>query len=683
MPLERRTLVEAHNPKVHAYDPDAFLSVGNGNFAFTVDCTGLQSFLHPREGKTPLCTMSWWGLHSYRGKENARYDLLTLKQYDCDGRKVGYMTDSTGQEELFNDLRVNPHRFNLGRIALKAKDTDEETFVTSLRQIDQCLDLYSGLITSSFVYRGEPVRVQTLCHPTQDQISLSVESPLIANGILSVVLHFPYASHTISGSDYTRDADHSSVLFSETQFAHTIKRSMDSTCYDVLIKACTQCDMKQTGRHSFELSSTNLVLQASILFKQSDDESSPTVDSFARTKSLSANHWARFWTEGAFIDFSLSTDPRSGELQRRMLLSRYLLAIQCSSETPPPETGLTCNSWYGKFHLEMHLLHAAHFALFSQAELLERSLHWYKHILGGAYERAKSQGYKGARWPKMTDPSGNDSPSSIGTLLCWQQPHPIFYASLLRKTHPRSTLLKEWIEVIEATAAFMVDYLQYDEGRDCYVLGPPVIPVQENHRPEQTLNPTFELSYWRWALQEAVCLLKEAGRSVAEHWLAVLDKIAPLSHDGNAYLAQQHCPDTYGAYAYDHPSLLFSLGLLDGRDVDRNLMNNSLDKVLKHWKLNELWGWDFPLMAMTAARLGRAEDAVDLLLMDSPKNTYTANGHNAQLPKADLPLYLPGNGALLLALALMAGGWRGESSHAPGFPREGWVVRTENLKRFW
>jgi hypothetical protein len=112
-------------------------------------------------------------------------------------------------------------------------------------------------------------------------------------------------------------------------------------------------------------------------------------------------------------------------------------------------------------------------------------------------------------------------------------------------------------------------------------------------------------------------------------------------------------------------------------------MNNSLDKVLKHWKLNELWGWDFPLMAMTAARLGRAEDAVDLLLMDSPKNTYTANGHNAQLPKADLPLYLPGNGALLLALALMAGGWEGDSSHAPGFPKEGWVVRVENLKRFW
>ena len=87
------------------------------------------------------------------------------------------------------------------------------------------------------------------------------------------------------------------------------------------------------------------------------------------------------------------------------------------------------------------------------------------------------QVYRGARWPKMTDSSGNDSPSAIGTLLCWQQPHPIFYTSLLRKTHPGSALLKEWTKIIEATAAFMADYLQYDEKQGLYVLGPPLIPV--------------------------------------------------------------------------------------------------------------------------------------------------------------------------------------------------------------
>ena len=39
---------------------------------------------------------------------------------------------------------------------------------------------------------------------------------------------------------------------------------------------------------------------------------------------------------------------------------------------PPQETGLTCNSWYGKFHLEMHWWHSVHFALWNRAPLLAK-----------------------------------------------------------------------------------------------------------------------------------------------------------------------------------------------------------------------------------------------------------------------------------------------------------------------
>ena len=51
---------------------------------------------------------------------------------------------------------------------------------------------------------------------------------------------------------------------------------------------------------------------------------------------------------------------------------------------PPQETGLTVNSWYGKFHLEMHWWHAAHFALWNRTPLLEKSLGWYDRILPAA-----------------------------------------------------------------------------------------------------------------------------------------------------------------------------------------------------------------------------------------------------------------------------------------------------------
>jgi hypothetical protein len=86
-------------------------------------------------------------------------------------------------------------------------------------------------------------------------------------------------------------------------------------------------------------------------------------------------------------------------------------------------------------------------------------------------------------------------------------------------------------------------------------------------------------------------------------------------------------------------------------------------------------------MAMTAARLGEPEKAVDALLMDSPKNQYLEGGQNLGT-KGRLPLYLPGNGGLLYAVAMMAAGWNGATRSTPGFPvSRGWNVRWEGLQR--
>jgi hypothetical protein len=109
-------------------------------------------------------------------------------------------------------------------------------------------------------------------------------------------------------------------------------------------------------------------------------------------------------------------------------------------------------------------------------------------------------------------------------------------------------------------------------------------------------------------------------------------------------------------------------------------MNRTLDFVLKEWDWPGTWGWDYPVVAMTAARLGRPSDAVNALLMETPKNRYLPNGHNYQRP--NLPLYLPGNGGLLVAVAMMSAGWDGApKGNAPGFPADGqWSVRWENIR---
>src|SRR4029077_10094564 len=63
--IDRRALVSRHNPVLHEFDAHNPLSVGNGDFAFTVDATGLQTFADAFTNTTPLGTLSQWGWHSY------------------------------------------------------------------------------------------------------------------------------------------------------------------------------------------------------------------------------------------------------------------------------------------------------------------------------------------------------------------------------------------------------------------------------------------------------------------------------------------------------------------------------------------------------------------------------------------------------------------------------------------
>jgi hypothetical protein len=103
---------------------------------------------------------------------------------------------------------------------------------------------------------------------------------------------------------------------------------------------------------------------------------------------------------------------------------------------------------------------------------------------------------------------------------------------------------------------------------------------------------------------------------------------------------------------------------------------------MQNWNFQTTWGWDYGMIAMAAARINRPDIALDALLIDTQKNTYLKNGHNFQTADR-LRLYLPGNGALLTAVAMMCAGWDGSQVlYNPGFPNDGrWDVRWEGLKR--
>ena len=681
--IDRAALVTRHNPTLRKLDAHAPLSLGNGEFAFTADITGLQTFPRAYESAMPLCTMSQWGWHTQPARAGLDTRTLRLTQYDTHGRQVGYQTSSEGQTELFNWLRENPHRLHLGQISLCLTTGEKkEIQVADLSEIYQELDLWRGVLTSKFKLEGEPVTVRTAVHPRLDLLAVEIESSLINKGRLAVRFAFPYGSGTMPAADWKQPGRHQTRVVTSAPNRVELRRTLDADEYFVQLVWKGGASRVAEDQHSFLLTAPNSSTRSGRLefvaafSPHSFSTSLPTAQA---TFGASADHWRRFWTQGGAVELAASKDPRAPELERRVVLSQYLTAIQCSGSMPPQETGLTVNSWYGKFHLEMHWWHAAHFPLWNRLPLLEKSLGWYESVLPNARDLARSQGYRGARWPKMAGPEGRDSPSPIGPLLIWQQPHPIFYAELCYQTHPDRRTLERYRQIVFESADFMASYAFFDRKTARYILGPPVIPAQENHPPRETWNPTFELAYWSYGLRTGQRWRERLGLKRNPDWDRVINNLSLLPVRDGFYLAHENCPQTYTERNYDHPSMFGALGVLPGDGVDRETMRRTLHKTLKEWHWDQTWGWDYPLTAMTAARLGESAIAIDALLMATDKNRYLPNGHNWQ--RQNLPCYLPGNGGLLYAVAMMAAGWQDSPQrHAPGFPDDGsWTVHAEGL----
>jgi hypothetical protein len=731
-------IAQRHNPRITKYLPNSPLTIGNGEFAFTMDPTGFQSFDDP--SSVPLCTMAQWGFHSYPSNRTRKqgYDLLKTNKYQSGHRRVGYMDSDLGQEELFRELRISPHRANLIRIglvtlkgSLSNKPNPKHIKPQDISQNIQELDLASGIVTSSYTLAGQPVKVQGFCLPHQDSLRFSLESPLIqgTEKSLGFLLAFPYPSHEIHGSDWTGTDRHKTQLYQGSHPSEWwIVRTIDDFRFAMRLTVSKSLTIQPLDDHRLVLSCIDnsqenfkgegsgpelwqfgidlvhdlpTIEQIESLYScgvygavvgggdpASGAETSLPPFDWAQDQEITQTYWDSFWNSSAWIDFSGCTNPRAQELERRVVLSRYLTAIQCSGSLPPAETGLTCNSWYGKFHLEMHFWHTSSFPLWGQPKLLARSLPYYRSIAQEAYQRARTQGYQGLRWPKMTDPQGLDSPSAIGVHLAWQQPHFLVLLELLAHSYGIDSsktreLMETYQDLVFATADWMADYpveksLDIPDKTRSYHLGPPLIPVQENHPPAQVEDPVFELEYWRLGLDLACEWKHRLGQPVPESWYRVKTQLAkpPIDPTTGGYRSHRHCTDTYDQSAHDHPSFLMAWSYFAGETIDPQVMEKSLELVVTNWDFDSTWGWDFPVMAMTAARLGKPDLALDFLLMEADKNTWLPNGHNAQLPKDDLPFYLPGNGALLLAVAMMAGGWKGSQGKLPGFPKTpNWQVQ--------
>ncbi|MEV6350604.1 hypothetical protein [Actinoplanes sp. NPDC051851] len=693
-PIDRQAVVRRHTVEVTAPDPGTPLTVGNGDFAYTADITGMQTFTGFHDQTAAMArqrlavntaTLSNWGWHEMpnpRGHvladamtayETARGTVHYPDRYDM----TAAMTGAPIPERLRAGtwLHQNPQRLDLGRIGLllrRETDAEPETDPAALTGTHQRLDLWTGELTSVFTYAGHQVRVSTVADPVRSRVAFRIASRLLADGRAAVAIRFPYASDGFfTTSDWSLPDRHHSDARHPEVYDTRIDRTVDGTRYAVHLSGRFAAGAQP---HQFVRYTGAETMDVVVDFTPADRPGE--LATFDEIRRAAAVRWRDFWMSGAAVDFAGSTDERAPELERRVVLSQYLTAVNCSGSLPPQETGLITNSWQGKFHLEMHWWHAAHFTTWGRSELMERSLDWYLSTLDVARDTARRQRYAGARWPKHVGPDGRESPSAIGAFLVWQQPHPLYLLELLHRSagaEAGAELVERFAVLVEETAAFMADFAQERDG--AFHLLPPLLAAQEFYDATTVEDPTFEVAYWWYGLEIAQRWRERRGLARDQRWKHLQESLARPRQDGGCYAAVATEPYLTRD---DHPSLLCALGVLPATPlIDPAVMAATLNDVLGDWAWDTAWGWDFPVLAMTATRTGQPGTAVDALLMDTPKNQWTVAGHTPQMG-ALLPVYLPSNGGLLAAVSLMAAGWDG-SGDCPGFPAEGWTVRHEGF----
>ncbi|KAL2830426.1 Six-hairpin glycosidase-like protein [Aspergillus pseudoustus] len=462
------------------------LQVGNGDFAFNVDNTGMQSFL-------PFNTLSSWAWHNdslpSNGEELSDYTGVRMLTH---GRNVSYDIPDPDLPEVSQWLIGNPNRINIGRIGLTYKGAFLST--SQISDPKQELDLWNGIITSTFKVDGKKVKVVTQGDFDSDAVVFNVESDLLASGDLTVALDFPYPPiHTtkykyevfVGVYDFP-DNHTTSIVPSSTADTTHIYHELQETSYFVNLRWPSNSPLRlsrsgnSTGvaKHRYSLDQRHSSSSLSFTAHFSTDRQTP--DAPSRIAHRNTVGWQKYWTNGGFVDLTASSNPAADELQRRIILSQYHVRVNSAATgQSPQESGLMNNGWYGKFHMEMVVWHNAHWATWGRQELFDKIFpDLYESLLPSSLARAREMGWEGARWPKMTETNtGVSSPGGINGLLLWQQPHPMYLAELAYQADPTRRTLEKWDRVITATADYMASYAWKNESSGYYDLGPPYLPL--------------------------------------------------------------------------------------------------------------------------------------------------------------------------------------------------------------
>ncbi len=582
-----------YNLKFNHIDSKNPVTIGNGDFAITLDQTGTQS-LYEIYKDIPLSTMSnknWF----YKDKKD-------IKPSYVDGK--AYMLFNLDNDPNYQINRQYPFKYSFMQILLY--DNDKLIDINNIKDVKQELDLYKGIVTSSFNYKEKINKTISFIYQDHDEFNFKLQSDN-----LNLALKFNYPSYTKNG--YRLDIL-PNVL---------VKEDRITLLYDD----------KNSLSFKLKSSSNYQIVENTLIFDDNNVSFSLALDEIKEGKLLD-----EFWKcdNGIIID--------NEELVKKMVLSKYLLHVNSTGIYPPQESGLTYNCWNSKFHLEMHLIHSLWNIYNNHVGDLVKSFDYYLSIMPSSLKRASLNGYKGLRFPKMTGPDGEDSPSNIGPLLIWQAPHILFMLQEIYYLYNKENIIKKYEPLISGTIDFMISFLTLKDSK--YQMLDPLLEACESIPLDRCQNPSFELEYWRYTLERQPKIDTVLYGHQRYDYLDITSKIITPKEDDGIYLKTYGVIDKYDLYK-DHPTEGFLMSFFKSKIVDKEKMVKTIDYILKNMDLSSYWGWDFPFLGLSLLNCGEIEKSIEVTQLNTINNQYLYNGYNTS-PRDDLKAYLPGNGAFLI-----------------------------------
>lgn len=275
------------------------------------------------------------------------------------GRLVNYDQPNPAENDISNWLIQNPQRLNLANIGLSFGGVQVDE--SDLADKSQVLNLWTGSLVSTFTYNGTQVKVETRASIDSDAVGISVESGLLSAGALGLFFDFPYPDVNKFDAPFVgvwnATSNHSTSL-EQSENRLSILHTLDDNSYVMTAawEGYGEVSGPDNGTHRYFLTVPGTAkLNMTASFSPAGVSS---LASFGRLAKDAEAWWEEYWTSGAFIDLTSSDSANATELQRRITLSQYLVAVNSASSLPPQESGLVNNGWYGKFHVGSPALQA-------------------------------------------------------------------------------------------------------------------------------------------------------------------------------------------------------------------------------------------------------------------------------------------------------------------------------------